>query len=442
MADNTKSTGSFSTLVDWQRCSVEEQRQLLTRPAISASERITAVVSDILANVKSRGDSALRDYSAQFDKVQVNAIRVTEAEIAAASARLGDEVKQAMAIAVRNIETFHNAQKLPIVDIETQPGVRCQQLTRPIATVGLYIPGGSAPLPSTVLMLGTPSRIAGCGRVVLCSPPPIADEILYAAQLCGIKEVFQLGGAQAIAAMAFGTESVPKVDKIFGPGNAYVTEAKRQVSQQLDGAAIDMPAGPSEVLVIADSGATPAFVASDLLSQAEHGPDSQVILLTPDVAMAKAVADAVEEQLTQLSRADIARQALASSRVIVARDLAQCIEISNQYGPEHLIIQTRDAESLVDSITSAGSVFLGDWSPESAGDYASGTNHVLPTYGYTSTYSSLGLADFQKRMTVQQLTPQGLLQLAPTIEILAQAEQLTAHKNAVTLRVAALKEQA
>ncbi|GKW32282.1 MULTISPECIES: histidinol dehydrogenase [Pectobacterium] len=442
MADNTKSTGSFSTLVDWQRCSVEEQRQLLTRPAISASERITAVVSDILANVKSRGDSALRDYSAQFDKVQVNAIRVTEAEIAAASARLGDEVKQAMAIAVRNIETFHNAQKLPIVDIETQPGVRCQQITRPIATVGLYIPGGSAPLPSTVLMLGTPSRIAGCGRVVLCSPPPIADEILYAAQLCGIKEVFQLGGAQAIAAMAFGTESVPKVDKIFGPGNAYVTEAKRQVSQQLDGAAIDMPAGPSEVLVIADSGATPAFVASDLLSQAEHGPDSQVILLTPDAAMAKAVADAVEEQLTQLSRADIARQALASSRVIVARDLAQCIEISNQYGPEHLIIQTRDAESLVDSITSAGSVFLGDWSPESAGDYASGTNHVLPTYGYTSTYSSLGLADFQKRMTVQQLTPQGLLQLAPTIEILAQAEQLTAHKNAVTLRVAALKEQA
>ncbi|KHS93635.1 histidinol dehydrogenase [Pectobacterium polaris] len=442
MADNTKNTGSFSTLVDWQRCSVEEQRQLLTRPAISASDRITAVVSDILANVKSRGDNALRDYSAQFDKVQVNAIRVTEAEIAAASARLGDEVKQAMAIAVRNIETFHNAQKLPVVNIETQPGVRCQQLTRPIATVGLYIPGGSAPLPSTVLMLGTPSRIAGCGRVVLCSPPPIADEILYAAQLCGIKEVFQLGGAQAIAAMAFGTESVPKVDKIFGPGNAYVTEAKRQVSQQLDGAAIDMPAGPSEVLVIADSGATPAFVASDLLSQAEHGPDSQVILLTPDAAIAKAVADAVEEQLMQLSRADIARQALASSRVIVARDLAQCIEISNQYGPEHLIIQTRDAESLVDSITSAGSVFLGDWSPESAGDYASGTNHVLPTYGYTSTYSSLGLADFQKRMTVQQLTPQGLLQLAPTIEILAQAEQLTAHKNAVTLRVAALKEQA
>ncbi|MEC5341809.1 histidinol dehydrogenase [Brenneria populi] len=441
MADSN-TTNSFNTLIDWQRCSAQEQRQLLTRPAISASDRITRIVEEILESVKNRGDSALREYSARFDKTQVDKIRVSAEEIAAASERLDEEVKQAMATAVRNIETFHNAQKLPAVDVETQPGVRCQQLTRPIATVGLYIPGGSAPLPSTVLMLGTPARIAGCQRVVLCSPPPIADEILYAAQLCGIQEVFQLGGAQAIAAMAFGSESVPKVDKIFGPGNAYVTEAKRQVSQDLAGAAIDMPAGPSEVLVIADSGATPAFVAADLLSQAEHGPDSQVILLTPDSGLAKAVADAVEQQLLLLSRADIARQALSSSRVIVARDLEQCVEISNRYGPEHLIIQTRDAEKWVEKITSAGSVFLGDWSPESAGDYASGTNHVLPTYGYTATYSSLGLADFQKRMTVQQLTPQGLLQLAPTIETLAQAEQLTAHKNAVALRVAALKEQA
>ncbi|QTF08091.1 histidinol dehydrogenase [Brenneria izadpanahii] len=441
MADSN-TINSFNTIIDWQRCSAEEQRRLLTRPAISASDRITGIVEGILESVKTRGDSALREYSAQFDKVQVDSIRVSAEEIAAASERLDEEVKQAMATAVRNIETFHNAQKLAVVDVETQPGVRCQQLTRPIATIGLYIPGGSAPLPSTVLMLGTPARIAGCKRVVLCSPPPIADEILYAAKLCGIQEVFQLGGAQAIAAMAFGSESVPKVDKIFGPGNAYVTEAKRQVSQDLSGAAIDMPAGPSEVLVIADSGATPAFVAADLLSQAEHGPDSQVILLTPDAALATAVAEAVEQQLLLLSRADIARQALSSSRVIVARDLEQCIEISNRYGPEHLIIQTRDAENWVDQITSAGSVFLGDWSPESAGDYASGTNHVLPTYGYTATYSSLGLADFQKRMTVQQLTPQGLLQLAPTIETLAQAEQLTAHKNAVTLRVAALKEQA
>ncbi|MBU9852747.1 MULTISPECIES: histidinol dehydrogenase [Rahnella] len=432
---------AFTTPIDWQQCDEQQRRELLTRPAISASDRITESVSEILRRVRSEGDSALREFCARFDKTEVQELRVTAQQIGAAAARLGEDVKQAMAHAVRNIDTFHQAQKLAVVDIETQPGVRCQQLTRPIQSVGLYIPGGSAPLVSTVLMLATPARIAGCQKVVLCSPPPIADEILYAAQLCGVEEVYQLGGAQAIAALAFGTETVPRVAKIFGPGNAYVTEAKRQVSQSLDGAAIDMPAGPSEVLVIADSGATPDFVASDLLSQAEHGPDSQVILLTPDLKMAQAVGEAVERQLQTLSRSEIARQALASSRLIVAKDIAQCIEISNAYGPEHLILQTREPEQLVDSITSAGSVFLGDWSPESAGDYASGTNHVLPTYGYTATCSSLGLADFQKRMTVQQLTPEGLLGLANTIETLAQAEQLTAHKNAVTLRVNALKEQ-
>ncbi|WP_313048578.1 histidinol dehydrogenase [Atlantibacter subterraneus] len=432
---------AFSTPINWNDCDAATQQALLTRPAISASDSIARTVSEILANVSANGDSALREYSARFDKATVDALAVSEAEIDDAVARLGDEIKQAMAVAVANIETFHRAQVLPAVDIETQPGVRCQQVTRPIASVGLYIPGGSAPLFSTVLMLATPARIAGCKKVVLCSPPPIADEILYAARLCGVQQVYQVGGAQAIAALAFGTETVPKVDKIFGPGNAFVTEAKRQVSQRLDGAAIDMPAGPSEVLVIADSGATPDFVASDLLSQAEHGPDSQVILLTPDSAMAQAVADAVERQLAELPRAETARQALAESRLIVARDLAQCVAISNQYGPEHLIIQTRNARELVDDITSAGSVFLGDWSPESAGDYASGTNHVLPTYGYTATCSSLGLADFQKRMTVQELTPAGFSALAQTIETLAAAEQLTAHKNAVTLRVAALKER-
>lgn len=433
---------AFNTLIDWNQCSEAQQQQLLTRPAIEASENITQTVRTILDRVKAEGDEALRYYSATFDHTQVDVLRVPQAQIEAAVARLDDNVKQAMAVAVSNIEKFHVAQQLPVVDIETQPGVRCQQVTRPVRSVGLYIPGGSAPLFSTVLMLATPARIAGCGRVVLCSPPPIADEILYAAQLCGVQEVFQVGGAQAIAALALGTESVPKVDKIFGPGNAYVTEAKRQVSQRLDGAAIDMPAGPSEVLVIADAEATPDFVASDLLSQAEHGPDSQVILLTPSAELASAVAIAVEQQLAQLPRAETARKALESSRLIVARDLAQCIAISNLYGPEHLIIQTRQPRDLVESITSAGSVFLGDWSPESAGDYASGTNHVLPTYGYTATCSSLGLADFQKRMTVQELTPQGFLQLAPTIETLAAAEQLIAHKNAVTLRVAALKEKA
>ncbi|HBT4638827.1 TPA: histidinol dehydrogenase [Klebsiella pneumoniae] len=433
---------SFNTIIDWNGCSADQQQQLLTRPAISASDSISKTVTEILNNVKANGDAALREYSAKFDKTTVAALQVSEAEIAAAGERLSDELKQAMAVAVKNIETFHNAQQLQAVDVETLPGVRCQQVTRPIASVGLYIPGGSAPLFSTVLMLATPARIAGCQQVVLCSPPPIADEILYAAQLCGVKTIFNVGGAQAIAALALGTESVPKVDKIFGPGNAYVTEAKRQVSQRLDGAAIDMPAGPSEVLVIADSGANPDFVASDLLSQAEHGPDSQVILLTPDADMGSRVAEAVERQLAALPRAETARVALSASRIIVARNLAQCVAISNLYGPEHLIIQTRQARELVDSITSAGSVFLGDWSPESAGDYASGTNHVLPTYGYTATCSSLGLADFQKRMTVQELSRDGFAALASTIEILAAAERLDAHKNAVTLRVAALKEQA
>ncbi|VFS49545.1 Histidinol dehydrogenase [Budvicia aquatica] len=421
-------------LTYWEKSTQQQQKALLSRPAVNASDRISTAVKEIIEQVRCDGDKALLALTAKFDKTELNDIRVSQQDIDAASARLGDEIKQAMAIAARNIETFHSAQAIAPVDIETQPGVRCQQVTRPIRSVGLYIPGGTAPLPSTVLMLGIPSRLAGCSQVVLCSPPPIADEILYAAKLCGIKNVFQLGGAQAIAAMAFGTDSVTKVDKIFGPGNAYVTEAKRQVSQSIDGAAIDMPAGPSEVLVIADSGATPAFIASDLLSQAEHGPDSQVILLTPDENIAQAVSDELEKQLVTLSRSAIARQALAESRLIVTKDLDQCIEISNQYGPEHLIIQTRQPEQMVDRITSAGSVFLGDWSPESAGDYASGTNHVLPTYGYTATSSSLGLADFQKRMTVQQLTPQGFLALAPTIEILAQAEQLTAHKQAVTLR--------
>ena len=304
---------TIMTPIDWQQCDEQQQKALLMRPAISASASISEVVRDVLTKVKEEGDDALREFSARFDKAQVENLRVTPEEMQAASDRLSDNLKQAMAVAVGNIETFHNAQILPAVDIETQPGVRCQQITRPVQSVGLYIPGGSAPLFSTVLMLATPARIAGCGRVVLCSPPPIADEILYAAQLCGVKEVFQVGGAQAIAALAFGTETVPKVDKIFGPGNAYVTEAKRQVSQRLDGAAIDMPAGPSEVLVIADEGATPAFVASDLLSQAEHGPDSQVILLTPSLKLAEGVAQAVEEQLAQLPRAATARQALFKS---------------------------------------------------------------------------------------------------------------------------------
>ena len=422
----------------WQQCSDAQRAALLTRPAITASDSISQAVADILSQVKQNGDQALIALSNKFDKVQIQQIKLTQDAIKAATARVKPELKQAMQLAVSNIEKFHQAQVKSAITVETMPGVKCQLVTRPIDSVGLYIPGGSAPLLSTVLMLATPAKIACCRKVILCSPPPIADEILYAAELCGVTEIYQLGGAQAIAAMAFGSESVPKVDKIFGPGNAFVTEAKRQVSQRLDGAAIDMPAGPSEVLVIADSSANPAFIAADLLSQAEHGPDSQVILLTPDEDIAKAVSIEVDKQLTQLSRQGIAEKALQESRLIVTKDLAQCITISNRYGPEHLIIQTQNADDLVEQITSAGSIFLGDWSPESAGDYASGTNHVLPTYGYTATYSSLGLADFQKRMTVQKLSPEGLQAIGNAVELMAQAEQLTAHKQAVTLRLAAL----
>lgn len=424
----------------WQQCSEQEQTALLTRPAMTASDSISQSVADILDQVKQYGDEALKALSNKFDKVQINQIKLSNSEIKMAIDRVNPDLKQAMQLAVNNIKKFHQAQVKQTVTVETMPGITCQLVTRPINSVGLYIPGGSAPLLSTVLMLAIPANIAGCRKVILCSPPPIADEILYAAELCGVTEIYQLGGAQAIAAMAFGTESVPKVDKIFGPGNAYVTEAKRQVSQRLDGAAIDMPAGPSEVLVIADSSANPAFIAADLLSQAEHGPDSQVVLLTPDEKLAQAVSLEVDKQLAQLSRQAIAKKALQESRLIVTQDLEQCVAISNRYGPEHLIIQTQNADELVEQITSAGSIFLGDWSPESAGDYASGTNHVLPTYGYTATYSSLGLADFQKRMTVQKLTPEGLKAIGNAVELMAQAEQLTAHKQAVTLRLAVLNQ--
>lgn len=421
--------------VVWQSLSESQQDAILERPAITEGANITSAVADVIRQVRSGGDKALIELTEKFDRVVSESIRVSNQEIEEASARLSDSMKEALNQAYDNIAKFHKAQKPQPLRVETQPGVVCEQVTRPINTVGLYIPGGSAPLPSTVLMLGVPSQIAGCRKVVLCSPPPIADEILYVAKLCNIDEVYNVGGGQAVAAMAYGTESVAKVDKIFGPGNAYVTEAKRQVSNDFRGAAIDMPAGPSEVLVIADETADPDFIAADLLSQAEHGPDSQVVLVTPSPVIADQVTDAVQAQLQQLSRADIAQKALSSSLVIIAESLTQSISISNYYGPEHLIVQTKNPRELLPLLDNAGSIFLGDWSPESAGDYASGTNHVLPTYGYTKTYSSLGLADFSKRMTVQELTADGLKVLAPTVVTMADAEGLDAHKRAVTIRI-------
>ncbi|MGR5119342.1 histidinol dehydrogenase [Vibrio astriarenae] len=426
--------------VVWQSLSESQQDSILERPAITEGANITAAVSEVIGQVRAKGDEALLELTEKFDGVKPSSIRVSEQEIDEASARLSAEMKQALEQAYANIAKFHEAQKPQPLRVETQQGVVCEQVTRPINKVGLYIPGGSAPLPSTVLMLGVPAQIAGCRKVVLCSPPPIADEILYVAKLCNIDEVYNVGGGQAVAAMAYGTETVAKVDKIFGPGNAYVTEAKRQVSNDFRGAAIDMPAGPSEVLVLADETADPDFIAADLLSQAEHGPDSQVVLVTPSPIIADQVTDAVQRQLAKLSRVDIAQQALASSLIIISESLTQAVSISNYYGPEHLIVQTKNPRDLLPLLDNAGSIFLGDWSPESAGDYASGTNHVLPTYGYTRTYSSLGLADFSKRMTVQELSKEGLLNLAPTVVTMAEAEGLDAHKRAVTIRVEKLTQ--
>ncbi|MFY1027276.1 histidinol dehydrogenase [Actinobacillus seminis] len=425
----------MQTLI-WNTLTEKEKQQALTRPAISASDEIKSAVENIENLVVSRGDAALFELAEKFDKTTLESLVVSATQIEQAGKRIPAELKQAIQNAKANIEIFHRAQQASGVDIETQKGVRCQVVTRPISRVGLYIPGGSAPLFSTVLMLAVPAKIAGCKKIVLCSPPPIADEILYTANLCGVETIYPVGGAQAIFAMAKGTETVVKVDKIFGPGNAFVTEAKRQVVQK--GTAIDMPAGPSEVLVIADEFADPDFVASDLLSQAEHGADSQVILVTPSQSLAEAVNVALEQQLASLPRVETARKALSHSRTFIAQDLVQAVDISNQYAPEHLIVQTENPRALLDSLDNAGSIFLGAYSPESMGDYASGTNHVLPTYGYTKTYSSLGLADFSKRMTVQELSSQGFKDLAKTVELMAAAEQLDAHKQAVSIRLAKL----
>ena len=428
-------------IVSWNAVEAKEQQALLTRPAMNGASDFTTTVMTIVNRIRTEGDLALKEYTAKFDRVADGNILLSDEQKAAACARVSADMKEAIGHAYRNIATFHEAQKSQPLRLDTQDGVRCELHTHAIGRVGLYVPGGSAPLVSTVLMLAIPAKIAGCRKVILCSPPPIADEIIYAATLCGVEQIYTMGGAQAIAAMAYGTETVSKVDKIFGPGNAWVTEAKRQVSMDFRGAAIDMPAGPSEVLVIADDKADPAFVAADLLSQAEHGPDSQVVLVTPSRTLADAVELELEEQLSQLSRADIARQALASSLTIVCDDLEQACAISNDYAPEHLIVQTTDPRALISKLENAGSIFLGAWTPESVGDYASGTNHTLPTYGYARTASSLGLADYQRRYTVQELSANGLKALATTVTMMADAEGLGAHKRAVTIRMEKLVQE-
>ncbi|MBQ4853322.1 histidinol dehydrogenase [Rhodanobacter sp. B2A1Ga4] len=428
--------------LDWNALDETARREALARPAQSRGDELRRGVEQIIATVREGGDAALRELSAKYDRCALQAIAVDEAEFAAAEASLDPALKAAIQEAAARIELFHRAAALQPVAVDTAPGVRVERMLRPIGRVGLYVPAGSAPLPSTALMLGVPAHIAGCREVVLCSPARAdgrCDEaVLYAARLTGVHKVFKLGGAQAIAAMAYGTASVPKCDKLFGPGNAWVTEAKLQVSSDPEGAAIDMPAGPSEVLVIADAGANPVFVAADLLSQAEHGPDSQVILLSPSTGLLDQAAAEVERQCAELPRGAIVNQALAQSRLIAVDSLAQAVEVSNRYAPEHLILQVAAPRALLDGVESAGSVFLGQWAPESVGDYCSGSNHVLPTYGYARSYSGVSVASYQKQISVQEVSADGLRNIGPCTATLAAAEQLEAHRRAVTLRLEAL----
>lgn len=414
----------------------EQWTDILRRPALN-TESLFDTVRGIINRVRAEGDVAVIEYEATFDKAILASLAVTEAELAEGVALVSEELKAAISLAKKNIETFHASQRFVGHKVETMEGVTCWQKAVGIEKVGLYIPGGTAPLFSTVLMLAVPAKIAGCKEIVLCTPPDkngkIHPAILFAAQMAGVSKIFKAGGVQAIAAMAYGTESVPKVYKIFGPGNQYVTAAKQLVS--LRDVAIDMPAGPSEVEVLADDSANPVFVAADLLSQAEHGVDSQAVLITTSEKLQGDVMKEVERQLAELPRREIAEKSLANSKLILVKDMDEALELTNEYAPEHLIIETENYREIAERVINAGSVFLGSFSPESAGDYASGTNHTLPTNGYAKAYSGVSLDSFIRKITFQEIRPEGMKAIGPAIEIMAANEQLDAHKNAVSVRL-------
>ena len=413
---------------------------ILKRPVLNM-ETLRGTVCEVLDKIKAEGDKAVIEYEERFDKVKLESLAVTDAEMKEAEAQVPIELKVAILLAQRNIYTFHKQQKFEGKKVETMEGVTCWQKAVGIEKVGLYIPGGTAPLFSTVLMLAVPARVAGCKEIVLCTPPnkegKIHPAILYAAQVSGVSKIFKAGGVQAIGAMAYGTESVPKVYKIFGPGNQYVMAAKQQVS--LHDVAIDMPAGPSEVEVIADETANPAFVAADLLSQAEHGVDSQVVLITTSEKLLNEVEYEVQHQLARLPRWQMAEKSLANSKLVLVKDMEEAIAMTNEYAPEHLIIETKNYMELAEKVVNAGSVFLGSYTPESAGDYASGTNHTLPTNGYAKAYSGVSLDSFIRKITFQEINREGIQNIGPAIEVMAANEQLDAHKNAVSVRLASLK---
>jgi len=434
-------TGTLA-IIEWASLGDAGRRALLRRPAQRDAAALLARAAQIVADVRTRGDAALREYTASLDGVQLDSLAVAPAEFEEAAAAINREQLNALRRAIETVTRFHETQSLEPVRLQTAPGVTCERLFVPIDAVGLYVPAGTAPLPSTAIMLAVPSRLARCPLRIMCTPPRPdgrADPaVLVAARLCGIEQVFKLGGAQAVAAMAYGTESVPKVDKVFGPGSSWVTAAKQIVAADAEGAALDMPAGPSEVLVVADDSATAEFVAADLLAQAEHSEDAQVVLVTTSRALADECIAEVSRQLAVLPRRDIATRAIAGSRVVLVPDLDTALEVSNRYAPEHLILQVRSPRRWLERVRNAGSVFLGAWTPETMGDYCSGTNHVLPTYGHARAYSGLGVLDFVRRMTVQEITPEGLLDLGLTARTLARLESLEGHANAVTVRLDAI----
>jgi len=425
-------------ILRWSELDAAARRRALARPAFDGGDRAN-IVAAIIDRVRRDGDRALAELTAELDDRAPAALEVGAAELDAALAAADPALRQALEEAAQRIRAFHAADRPRPARVETAPGLVCEVRYQPLSPVGLYVPGGSAPLVSTVTMLAIPAVLAGCDEIVMCSPPGpdgrVAPEILAAARFCGVTRVFCVGGAQAIAAMAHGTETVPRCAKLFGPGNAWVTEAKQQVSQDPEGAAIDMPAGPSEVLVIADRHADPEFVAWDLLSQAEHGPDSQSILLTDDAALAAAVAQAIRERVPDSPRAAILERSLAAARAIVVEDLEEALELSNDYAPEHLILNTADAGQRAERVRNAGSVFIGPWTPESLGDYCSGTNHVLPTYGWARAHGALGCGDFMRRTTFQQASREALARVGPCAETLAATEGLHAHRMAVRARL-------
>ncbi|SFC26946.1 histidinol dehydrogenase [Flagellimonas taeanensis] len=418
----------------------EDWSKILKRPTQTVAD-IEKIVESIFEEVQANGDGAIKKYTDQFDHVQLDSLLVTDDEIQIASNSVSNDLKKAISLAKSNIEEFHAAQKTTKVEMETMPGVLCWQEKRPIQKVGLYIPGGTAPLFSTILMLAIPAKLAGCSEIVLCTPPDkngnVNPTILFAAQLCGVTKIFKVGGIQAVAAMTFGTETIPNVYKIFGPGNQYVTVAKQLATKY--GVAIDMPAGPSELLVVADDSANPAFVASDLLSQAEHGTDSQVILVSTSEKLIDTVEKEIEFQIKELPRASIAEKSIGNSKLILVKDDESAIDLINEYGPEHFIVCVENEDFYLQNIQNAGSVFIGNYTPESAGDYASGTNHTLPTNGYAKQYSGVNLDSFMKSMTFQKISKEGMEAIGPSIELMADAEGLQAHKNAVTLRLNSTK---